>query len=119
MAFPPKKDGPDGGGGGGHSPVAAILLKLKHGDKPGAGGPPGPGGDPAGGGGDDLEFAMQDFITAVKSGDARAAADLFRSMSDLADAGGEPDEDDGQGEGGGVPPEGDAGGPPEFPGKEE
>lgn len=115
MAFPPKKE--DGPGGGGHSPVAAILLKLKHGGDGKPGEPGAPGGSPAGGG-DDLEFVMQDFISAVKSGDAAAAANLFRSMSDLATGAPEPDADD-AGEGGGVPPEGDAGGPPKFPMGEE
>lgn len=100
MPMPPDRSGPS-------SPVAAILLKLKHGDKGGDGGGPG----------DDLEMAAQEFIAAVKSGDAKALANIFRSMTDIASV---PQGDDemAEGEGDDMPPEFPGGGGPPPPEKE-
>lgn len=102
MPFPPNsKEGSPS------SPVAAILLKLKHGDK---GGP-----DAGPGGGDDLTMAAQEFINAVKSGDASAVANIFRSMTDIAQAPVEPDSDEVDGK---EPPGPEEPVPPSFPGRE-
>lgn len=41
---------------------------------------------------DDLELAAEEFLSAVKSGDAAAVADAFRSMSSLCSYKGEDEE---------------------------